>query len=204
MCETVASHRLPRAGSLLVAIGLVLQVLMACACSQGKKESYVIGIVNPNPRDRETVQGFIRSLARYGYDEKNVMYIICENRKTMETDLGDMVRRKADLVFTVTTPAANAASKVLAGTNIPVVFVMFDAIDSGVVKSLIQPGGDFTGVQIRGSTAKSLEWLRLMAPGVAHIFLPVSYDTKAAEQSVEDVKLYASRHGITQIGRAHV
>jgi len=173
----------------ITAVIASIMIFMIAGCERFEKKKYVIAIVNPNPEDKPIAQGFIKSMAKYGYVEgKNSTYILSENMESMESDLRNIAIKKVDLIFTITTPAAKSARKVTEGTKIPVVFVMYDAVESGVVKSLIHPGGNLTGIQIRGSTPKALEWLLLAAPKVKHIYLPIAFDTRAAHQSLEDIK----------------
>ena len=183
----------------LTIIILLIIIMPVCSCAKSEKKRYVIGFVNPNPGEKEGAQGFLRNMPAYGYIEgKNVTYIKCESResKCIDDALKDMVAKKADLIFTMTTPAAKKAKQVTEGTNIPVVFVMYDAVQSGLVKSLINPGGNITGVQIGGSTPKTLEWLLAIAPDARHIFVPISFDTGAAHQSLADLKKSAAKLNI--------
>jgi putative ABC transport system substrate-binding protein len=65
---------------------------------------------------------------------------------------------------------------------------MYDAVTSDVAKSLITPGGNLTGIQLRGSTEKSLEWLLAVLPRAKNIFVPIAFDTEGAKHSLEALK----------------
>jgi putative ABC transport system substrate-binding protein len=107
-----------------------------------------------------------------------------------------MAAKRVDLIFTMTTPAAQMAKQATEGTNIPVVHICYDPVRSGIVKSLTNPGGNITGVQLSGSTQKSLEFLRAIAPHAKHIFVPVKFDTRAALQGLEDLKQEALKFSL--------
>ena len=56
----------------------------------------------------------------------------------------EMVRLKADLIITITTPAALAAKN--ATTTIPIVIpTAIDPVGTGLIASLARPGGNITG-----------------------------------------------------------
>ncbi len=83
----------------------------------------------------------------------------------------ELVRRKVDLIFASTTPAALAAKH--ATTTIPIVIgFVADPVGSGVVASLARPGGNITGwthvagLEIGG---KRLELIKATVPGVTRI-----------------------------------
>jgi putative tryptophan/tyrosine transport system substrate-binding protein len=179
---------------ILIGIALLSTVLLVNFACKGK--TYVIGFVNPNPGEKEGAQGFLNNMPKYGYVEgKNVTYIKCEtqDKKIIDAAIKDMVKKKVDLIFAMTTPATQMAKKYTEGTNIPVVFVLYDAVTTGAAKSLIEPGGNLTGVQLRGSTEKSLGWLLAIAPHTKHIYVPIAFDTGAAKQSLGDLKQAAAK-----------
>lgn len=175
---------------------LIIVVIMAVSVGIAYKlgfweKKYVIGYVNPNPEEKEGAPGFLRNMPKHGYLEgKNVTYIKNESKdmQVIENVLKDMVAKRVDLILTMSTPATKMAKKLTQGTNIPVVFIMYDAIGSGTVKSFVDHDDNITGVQLQGSTPKALEWLSIMSPGARHIFVPVSFDTGAAKQSLEKLK----------------
>jgi putative ABC transport system substrate-binding protein len=183
----------------LIFIALSLALLLAnYACQQQKEKTFVIGYINPNPEEEEGAQGFLRNMPKFGFIEgKNVTYIKSETKdiKVIENALKNMTAKRVDLIFAMTTTAAKMSKQATEGTNIPVVFIMYNAVGTGVVKSLIHPEGNLTGVQLRGSTPKALEFLLAIMPNAKHIFVPVKFDTGAAKQSLEDLKQSAIKGG---------
>lgn len=185
---------------LFIVLAVSISAILAIpSCKPQGKKTFVIGYINPNPEEMEGAQGFLRNMPGFGYVEgKNVTYMKFESRdpKAMESALKGMAEKNVDLIFTMTTPAAKMAKQAAEGRKIPVVFVMYDAIGSGVVESLVRHDGNITGVQIRGSTRKALDWLLAISPGARHVFVPVCFDTGAARQSLEDLKKSAAHAGL--------
>lgn len=180
-----------------VLVGLAIVFFIYSNKMQADRDSYIIGIVNPNPATKDMPRGFIEGLAEYGYIQgRNLTYIKCESKKEMDTALKDMVDRPVDLIFAVTTPATQKAKKMSTEKNIPVVFIMHDPINSGIINSLSRPGSNITGIQVRGSTPKALEWLLTVAPGIKHLFVPVKFDTKASQQNLDDLQEATRQLGI--------
>jgi putative ABC transport system substrate-binding protein len=80
----------------------------------------------------------------------------------------EMVRLNVDIIIVTTTPAALAIKKATA--TIPVVFPnAISPVESGVVTSLANPGGNVTGgaAQTAALSTKRLGILREMVPGLA-------------------------------------
>jgi putative ABC transport system substrate-binding protein len=176
---------------------LIVSLLLVSQTGCKKEKVFTIGFVDPNPGEKEGARGFLSNMPKFGYIEgKNLTYIKSEGEKDHEADLKAMVAKKVDLIFTITTPVTKLAKKITEGTNIPVVFVVYDAVGPGLVKSLTGPGGNLTGVQLRGSVPKAFEWLLAIAPRTKNIFVPVKFDTGAAKMSMEDLKKSAAKTGI--------
>jgi putative ABC transport system substrate-binding protein len=186
--------------SFLVIIPVLLVLSVNTGCErQEETKSYVIGFVNPNPLEKEGAHGFLRNMPKHGYGEgKNVTYIRHETRdkKEIEAAIRDMVDRNVDLIFTMTTPAARMAKEITKGTGIPVVFVLYNALKTGVVKEQYLHECNMTGVQLYGSSPKVLEWLLLIKPETEHVLVPITYDTGAAGHSLEDLKQATEKAGI--------
>jgi len=203
MKQLILEKELKRNGKsiplLLIFIAISLTLFLTSYSCQHKEKSFVIGYVNPNPEEEEGAQGFLRNMPKFRFVEgENVTYIKSETKdlKAMENAMRDMIAKRVDLIFTMTTPATRMAKRLTEGTNVPVVFIMYNAVATGVVTSMVHPEGNLTGVQLRGSTPKALEFLLEIAPRSKHIFVPVSYDTGAAKQSLSDLKQSAAKRGL--------
>ena len=188
--------------SILSSLGLAILVVLLCnltACTpvSDKKKNFLIGIINPNKGTQAINRGFIDGLAEAGYIEgKNTTYIRAESTFELDQAIQDMIVRKVDLLFTVTTPATKKARDALQNMNIPIVFAMQDPVASDIIRSLAQHNDKITGVQIRGSVPKAVEWILAVMPDARHFFVPIKYDTKAALQSLEDLRAAAEHFGI--------
>ena len=180
---------------LVVLVGLIALLI---SCSQPQQKSYVIGIVNPNKGSAEMTHGFIEGLAENGYKEGvNTTFLLHEDSFELDEAVNDMVARDVDLIFTVTTPATKKAKAAAEKKKIPVIFSMQDPVASGLIKSLAEPDGNLTGIQIRGSVPKALQWLLNTSPGIKNIYVPIKYDTKAARQSLADLQESAEAYGVS-------
>ncbi len=176
---------------------LITVVLVNFACKPEMKKAYVVGTINPHAEARESGKGFIRKMEELGYVEgENISYIKHESKEKTEEALKEMVANNVDLIFTYTTPATKKAKKVTTNTNIPVIFILYDSVEAGLIKNLSQPSGNLTGIQLRGSTAKSLEWLLTISPDIKNIFVPVVYDTKAANMTIDDLQKAATKFNV--------
>ena len=178
--------------SLIILAGVAF-LCQSCGSTEQKK-NYLIGVINPNKGTRNISVGFMEGLTEFGYVEgKNTTYVISEDSAETDKTINDLLAKKADLIFTVTTPAAQKAKKVTKGTDIPVIFVLYDPVSAGLIESLSNPGGNLTGIQMRGSVGKAFEWLMTLMPGIKHLYVPVKFDTPAAKQSLADLKKAAKQ-----------
>lgn len=172
-------------------------LLMLAGCENRDAKQYVIGLVNPNQGTLTMLEGFMNGLSEQGFVEgRNITYIRATSVEGLAEAIESMTAKPVDLIFTATTPAAKLAQKATAKSGIPVVFALYDPVESGLVQSLPHPGGNMTGIQIRGSTQKALEWLMAVTPEARHIFVPVSLDTRAASQSLADLENAAAKLGV--------
>jgi len=169
--------------------------MLNISCTKPKEKEYKIGLINANPGFNKITEGFIAGLNDFGYIEgESVTYLRHDRSSDSESAARNMAAEKADLIFTVTTPSTKKAINAVKDRGLPVVFgAVFDPVDSGIVKSISVPGGNATGIQVSGSTVKALDWLLKISPGIKHIFAPVSFDTKAADLSLSDLKRGADK-----------
>lgn len=164
-------------------------VLPACRQDKPEPQNFLIGVINPNKGIHEINRGFIEGLAAYGYTEgENTTFIHALSSSEIDRTLKELTEKNADLIFTVTTPATKKALKAAKEKEIPVVFALHDPVSAGVIESLPNPGKNTTGIQMRGSASKALDWLLELSPEIKNIFIPVKFDTPAAKQSLADLK----------------
>lgn len=163
----------------------------------GEKRNFTIGIINPNPGSKRLNNFFGEGLQeRSRKEDWHLTFHRCENRETLDADLHNLVARRPDLIFTVTTPGTKKAIDAFSQTNTPGIFILFDPVAAGLIKTLASPGGNFTGIQLRGGILKALEWLLTIAPETKNIYVPIRYDTEAAKMSLADLKTAAAAAGV--------
>src|SRR6516164_8189433 len=136
----------------------------------------VVGFLHSQSPDafREQLRGFRQGLREVGYVEgENVAieYRFADNQNERLPALAaDLVHRRVTVIAATTTLAVLAAKA--ATTTIPIVFATGDdPVRLGLVASLARPGGNLTGVSFLVTllSAKRLEFLRALAPGVVRV-----------------------------------
>jgi putative ABC transport system substrate-binding protein len=130
--------------------------------------------VDPEPRGTPFTDAFVDGLGERGYVEgKNlaIEYRSAEGRNERLPELAaELSRLPLDVIFAVSTPAAQAAKQ--ATSTVPIVFSgTNDPVGTGLVASLAAPGGNITGlsnfsVQLSG---KRLELLRETVRSISRI-----------------------------------
>lgn len=179
----------------MVVIGAGIHYLASVYSPPGEK--YVVGVVNPNAGSRQITLGFLAGLAELGFEEGNNLTVIrWEKKEGMESAIRDMIAAKAELLFTVTTPATRLAKDLTRENGIPVIFAMHSPVESGIINSLSRPGGNLTGVQISGCVPKALDWFLRVFPDTGHIFVPIKFDTPAAHLSLKQLRQAARTMGV--------
>ena len=111
----------------------------------------------------------------------------------------DLVRRHVAVIFACGGAAPARAAKAATRT-IPIVFVSGDdPVQSGIVPSLNQPGGNVTGVVFFNSAlaAKRVELLHELLPSASVIAYLVNPNGPQAAQETDDVLAAAKKLGLT-------
>lgn len=126
----------------------------------------------PDPLDPD-VRAFIRSLRDLGLvDGSNIIV----ERISLEGRIGrapalmqDVVRRPADVIVTAGGPAVWAAHR--ATNRIPIVGIVDDVLDMGIIDSLARPGHNLTGIGESDPAlhSKRLQLLQEAAPSITRV-----------------------------------
>ena len=148
------------------------------AGAQAQTRLPVLGILSFFPTqtpEQIAASPFTKRLQRLGWVEGKTLsieraYTAGANERLPEL-AADLVRRKVDVIWAISPPAAVAAAR--ATKSIPIVFVRVVApLELGLGESFARPGGNVTGVASTadfGVYGKRLELLREILPGAKRI-----------------------------------
>jgi putative tryptophan/tyrosine transport system substrate-binding protein len=110
---------------------------------------------------------------------------------------GELVRLKVEVIVAMTPSAAFAAKNATVAT--PIVFTLVsEPVGSGLVASLVRPGGNITGLSsVHGSlTAKRLELLKEAVPSLKSILLLANPVNPGSPEFVRDTRTAAGTLGL--------
>jgi putative ABC transport system substrate-binding protein len=146
------------------------------------------------------VTAFRKGLSEVGFAERQNVSIEYRHANGQYERLsgmaGDLARRRMDVIFAGSPPAALAAK--VATTTIPIVFVVgLDPVAAGLVESFNRPGGNATGItMITGPLAqKRLEILRELLPKAANIAMLVNPNSPDIVPEIREVQAAAQVNG---------
>lgn len=161
---------------------------------------YRIGALIADDRLMQSFEGFKQKMAVMGYTEgRNVLYDLNNakgNSSALESMAQKLVQDKPDLIVTSSTTATAPVAKVSAGSSIPVVF-----LSAGnplvFVKSYVSSGNNLTGIttSVIDLTAKRLELLKQLAPGIKRVISINNPEGPTYEESLK-----ATREAATKLG----
>jgi putative ABC transport system substrate-binding protein len=165
----------------------VLLAAPLAAEAQPTKKVWRIGYLSPGASPANLgVKGPLRQgLHDLGYVEGRDFVMEerwAEGHADRLTELAaDLVRGHVDVIVTGGTPATMAAKQ--ATQTIPIVFaVAGSVVEKGIVRSLAQPGGNVTGLQLQTDHSKVLQLLKDTVPSVsrvAYLYDPISLPGEA-------------------------
>ena len=135
---------------------LVMAGLFGCEDRAKHHQPIKIGIVNLTPTLDNIVEGFKSGLTELGYIEnRTVVYIYggaSGSLKAIDPQIEHVIEEDVDLILSLTTPVCLRVKELLGDRNTPVIFApVIDPVKPGLVKSLQEPGGNFTGVMATGA-----------------------------------------------------
>ncbi len=160
-----------------------------------------IGVVNLGEVLDPVFDGFKDGMTDLGYVEgENVTYIYngaVGDITLMDAEAQKMVDADVDLIVAISTPAAQAAQRVTAGTDIPVLFLAIsNPIDAGLVASLVEPGGNMTGLTHGTQEGLRLEWLTKLNPDIKKVWIPYNADDPSPVLVLAKISIVADDLGL--------
>lgn len=165
-----------------------------------KERSYKVGVIVRGKSYEAGVLGFKSKMSELGYEEgKNISYDVrfVEKSDEIPSVVADVIKGGVDLLHTYSTPVTIEAAKQT--KTIPIVFgSMGDAVASGLVDSLKEPGRNVTGVlSLSVETAgKRLELLKELFPNVKKVATALTPTDIPGKRSLEVMADVAPKLGI--------
>ena len=145
---------------------------------------------------------FFQALSGLGHVDGqtiNIDYLSADGRDERFAALAaECLRRKADVVAVTTTPGAEAAKAATRTTPI-VMLQLGDPVGTGLVDSLVKPGGNITGMSQVASdlAAKRLELLKEAVPGLSRVLVLAYLSDPITPLQVKALKEAAHALGVT-------
>lgn len=166
---------------------------LAARAQQGKLPT--IGfVVSTSKRSRWTT-AFVQRLRDFGWIEDRTVAIehrFVEGRDERYGEIAaEFVRRKVDVIVA---PGAGALAMKQTTSTIPIVFTSAnDPVGSGLVATLVQPGGNITGVSNQNAdvAGKRLELLREIVPGLHRLAILANAGYAGSQVVVKQTKAAA-------------
>ena len=163
-----------------------------------------IGVLYIGTADAESFKKELgEGLRELGYvDGQNIAFEFrsAEGRLDRLPELAaELVRLKVDVIVALYVPPSLAAKQ--ATQNIPIVVIVGDPVETGIVPSLAHPGGNITGVSLMASAlgGKSVELFRDMLPSAQRVGVLGHSTNPVFAKSMLDEVLVAGRTTDTEI-----
>jgi putative ABC transport system substrate-binding protein len=181
----------------IIVVALTLFTALPAAEAQ-QPRVYRVGVILQGGAYSETVDGLRDGLRDVGLEEGQQLFLqvhdVKGNLKAVEAAARSLEAEKVDLIYAVATSVALTVKQ--ATRRVPIVFYAgTDPVTVGLVASFRQPGGRLTGIHGQNTdlTAKRLELLKEMIPGLRRVATFYDPDNPAAQQSVKFAR-EAARH----------
>ena len=156
----------------------------------------ILGNVEADAFRKELQEGLLKA----GYVEgRNVLIDIrsAQGRLDLLPILAaELVAAKVDVLVALLTPSARAAQQ--ATRDIPIVMMVANAVETGIIASLVRPGGNITGVSMLAAEAhgKCVELLSDMLPAVRKVAALGNASDPFMPLFLENVHLSAKSAGV--------
>ena len=181
---------------------VTLSMLVASLCVDAQPWAQVprlgvISIVSPVDPQQSP---FLQKLRELGYVEgQNILIDWRSNQGSDERAYelaADLVRLKVDILVAFDGPAARGAKRVT--SSIPIVMVVGDALEQGLVPSLARPGGNLTGISYMTPelSQRRLEILKESLPQIRRVAVLWCPDLGGNPLQWREVQVGAGRLGL--------
>jgi len=183
----------------------VIFCLCFYACAGKPQKIFRVGVLNGLDFFGTVTDGFKEKMADLGYVEgKNIVYDV--QKTNFDTNayrkvLAKFISEKVDLIFSFPTEASMEARSAAQGTGIPVVFCNVFTENTGLIKSIREPGGNITGVRWPGPdlALQRLEIMRELAPRAGKFWVPYLKDYPIVRSQVDVLRQAFKSAGLTMI-----
>jgi putative ABC transport system substrate-binding protein len=132
-------------------------------------QAVTIGVLAPTPD--YPLSPVWQKMSKHGWTRGDNLLVEHRtgNLSTYPSLAAELVGLRVALIIAPAEAPARAAE--LATRTIPIVFIVADALGSGLVNSLARPGGNVTGMSVLGPeiSAKNLDLLRELFPGIGRV-----------------------------------
>ena len=163
----------------------------------------LVGILSPGTTssDGPRISALVQRLRELGWAEGRTVALdsrSAEGRSARDAAVtAACVRHQAEVIVTAGTPTVLAAKQVT--SSIPIVFMSAaNPVGNGLVASLARPGGNVTGLsdQVADLSAKRVELLRELVPGLRRLGILGNVDSPAAALEMRNAEAAARKLGI--------
>ena len=191
---------LPRRRALMLLAGGAAAVPLAAHAQQ--RSAPVVGLLSGTNHEDRLIGAIWQGLNEAGYvDGQNATmeFRFAEGHfERLPAMAAELLQRNVSAIIAIQSEAAPNAAKAATAT-VPIVFsIGGDPVKLGLVASLNRPGGNVTGATflVNSLSAKRLELLHDLLPGVAIMGLLVNPKNPAATPETNDVQSAAKTLGI--------
>lgn len=159
-------------------------------------------VVNHAAITEKSFAGLRDGLAQRGWRENETIRYIYDGPEASPARLRAQTRvhieQGADLVVSLSTPAALAAREAVEAAGIPLLLTpASDPVGSGLVTSLTHPGQAITGVTFALQEPRRLEWLKRLMPSVRVVWIPYNHADPSPAATLPRLRQAAAKLGLT-------
>lgn len=167
----------------------------------------VIGVLTNAEAPLPAYEGFRTGMSRLGWEPgQGVTYLfrgVITGDDALNAEARRLVEARPDLILALTTKAAQAAVAAGEGSKpapTPVLFApASNPVQTGLTRSLREPGGPATGVTFGSQEARRLAWLTRIVPDLTTVHVPYNRSDASPRASLPILEDAADKLGLTLI-----